>query len=426
MVATKPTLTVWPASTLPHSYAEEGTYGTSVTIIDAGGSTASATSTATIADAALSAAGTAITGTEGAVIPATTVASFTDANPNAPASDFTATITWGDGVSSPGIVTANPSGGFNVAGSHTYADEGNYALSVAIADKGGSMTTATSMATVADADVLAAQAATVVINPNTWLSTVTANFSDSDTSNVAGDFSATVNWGDGTKTIGTLTDVNGALTVSGSHTYATAGQFPVTVTLADDSPGIASATAQAMANVDQDTTKDPAPTLTITSHSVSVNPGSSISLPVSVSGFDPDDAVRVKISNIPSWLVITDNLDGHAFGTGSATLTEAEINSGLVATSTYHGSGFPIDTLTMTASNTTLGESATSATQTITVSDPPAGGQATPSDGLHAINPALLGQYMASSFVTAGDSHGGTLITDPPPNQQSILTLPHS
>ena len=144
-----------------------------------------------------------------------------------------------------------------------------------------------------------------------------------------------------------------------------------------------------------------------------------------MSGFDPDDAVRVTISNIAGWLVITDKLDGHAFGPGSATLTEAEVNSGLLATSTYHGSGFPIDTLTMTASNTTLGESATSATQTITVSDPPAGGQATPSDG-HAINLALLGQYMASSFVTAGDSHGGTLITDPPPNQQSILTLPHS
>jgi len=362
---------------------------------------------------------------EGAAI-AAPVATFTDANLNAPASDFTAIITWGDGATSTGTIAANGNGVFSVIGAHTYADEGSYALNVAIADKGGSMTTATSMATVADADVLTAQAATVVINPNSWLSTVTANFSDSDTSNVAGDFSATVNWWDGTKTIGTLTDVNGALTVSGSHTYATAGQFPVTVTLADNSPGIASATAHAMANVDQDTAKDPAPTLTITSHSVSVNPGSSISLPVSVSGFDPDDAVQVQISNIPSWLVITDDLDGHVFGRGSATLTEAEVNSGLLATSTYHGSGLPIDTLTMTASNTTLGESATSATQTITVSDPPAGGQATPSDGLHAISLALLGQYMASSFVTAGDSHGGTLITDPPPNQQSLLTLPHS
>ena len=33
------------------------------------------------------------------------------------------------------------------------------------------------------------------------------------------------------------------------------------------------------------------------------------------------------------------------------------------------------------------------------------------SDGLHAQNVALLGQYMASSFVMGSDGHGGTLIT---------------
>jgi hypothetical protein len=35
-------------------------------------------------------------------------------------------------------------------------------------------------------------------------------------------------------------------------------------------------------------------------------------------------------------------------------------------------------------------------------------------DGVHTANIALLGQYAASSFVTASDGHGGTLITDPP------------
>jgi hypothetical protein len=51
------------------------------------------------------------------------------------------------------------------------------------------------------------------------------------------------------------------------------------------------------------------------------------------------------------------------------------------------------------------------------------GGTLTVSDG--TANIALLGQYMASSFVTASDGHGGTLITDPPPSQQSPLTHPH-
>jgi hypothetical protein len=54
------------------------------------------------------------------------------------------------------------------------------------------------------------------------------------------------------------------------------------------------------------------------------------------------------------------------------------------------------------------------------------GGTLTVSDGLHAQSVALLGQYMASSFVMASDGHGGTMITDPPSNQQPLLTHPHA
>jgi Ca2+-binding RTX toxin-like protein len=39
---------------------------------------------------------------------------------------------------------------------------------------------------------------------------------------------------------------------------------------------------------------------------------------------------------------------------------------------------------------------------------------------------ALLGQFMASSFVTAGDAHGTPPITDQPSNQQPLLTQPHA
>ena len=54
------------------------------------------------------------------------------------------------------------------------------------------------------------------------------------------------------------------------------------------------------------------------------------------------------------------------------------------------------------------------------------GGTLTVGDGLHAQSIALLGQYMASSFVMASDGHGGTLITDPPPSQQTLLAHPHA
>jgi hypothetical protein len=49
------------------------------------------------------------------------------------------------------------------------------------------------------------------------------------------------------------------------------------------------------------------------------------------------------------------------------------------------------------------------------------------SDGTHTANVALLGQYMAASFATASDGHGGTLVTDPPVvASQTLLTQPHA
>ena len=55
------------------------------------------------------------------------------------------------------------------------------------------------------------------------------------------------------------------------------------------------------------------------------------------------------------------------------------------------------------------------------------GDTVTAADGAHAASLALLGQYMASSFVTAGDGHGGTPLADPASSQQQpLLTQPHA
>ena len=42
------------------------------------------------------------------------------------------------------------------------------------------------------------------------------------------------------------------------------------------------------------------------------------------------------------------------------------------------------------------------------------------------INGQLLGQFMASSFVTPGDGHSATPITDQPSSQPPLLTQPHA
>src|SRR5205085_2869142 len=76
------------------------------------------------------------------------VATFNDADPNANAKDYTAVINWGDGHTTNGAIAANGQGGFNVTGTNTYAQPGKFAVSVDVADFGGSVVSVANTATV--------------------------------------------------------------------------------------------------------------------------------------------------------------------------------------------------------------------------------------------------------------------------------------
>ena len=54
------------------------------------------------------------------------------------------------------------------------------------------------------------------------------------------------------------------------------------------------------------------------------------------------------------------------------------------------------------------------------------GGTLSVSDGVHNVSLALLGQYIASSFVTASDGHGGTLVSEQSSNPTISLAHPHA
>src|SRR5206468_1202539 len=72
-----------------------------------------------------------ITGVEGQPINNATVATFkTDGSE--PASAFSATINWGDGTTSTGTISGPSGGVFTVTGSHTYANTGQFTISVTI------------------------------------------------------------------------------------------------------------------------------------------------------------------------------------------------------------------------------------------------------------------------------------------------------
>src|SRR2546426_889233 len=161
---------------------------------DIGGSPTPTSLTASVADAALNASAKTVTPTEGAAFSGV-IASFTDDDPAGTATDYTASITWGDGHTSVGTVAATGSGGFDVSGTNTYAEEGSDSITVTIADHGASAT-ANSTANVADA-ALHASGISVSTTEGASFSGLVATFTDDDPGGVAGDYTATIFWGDG-------------------------------------------------------------------------------------------------------------------------------------------------------------------------------------------------------------------------------------
>jgi hypothetical protein len=216
------------------TYAEQGQYPVTIAIADRSGIIATIPTTATVADAPLSAAGVPVKAIRGEVFTGL-VATFTDANPGGQVSDFTATIAWGDGQTSAGTITADPllAGQFNVVGTVVYADAGSFPVTVSIADVGGATATAR---TTAEVTALPEAAGTSsVAQAGVPFSTVVATIVDDSLDAQPGDYTAAIDWGDGHTSPGLVTlDPEGAgrFRVLGSTAYAREGTYPVAVALA--------------------------------------------------------------------------------------------------------------------------------------------------------------------------------------------------
>jgi len=237
-----------------HTYADDGPYSMTVTLTDDAPGTATATAhpTANVGEAGLTLVTPNLSATEGQVFSGT-VATLTDPGTNDPASDFTVSIDWGDGVTNTGVTPTGPAGGpYTVSGTHTYADEGSFTVVIRAQEIDAANQTAVQpfTMTVAETDALTGHPATFSATQFTPFTATVATFTDTNTGNVPADFTATINWGDASTSDGTVTEPSpGNYSVSGSHTYATTGAKTVTVTLTDDAPGTASATAVSTANV---------------------------------------------------------------------------------------------------------------------------------------------------------------------------------
>src|SRR5262249_50039221 len=141
-------------------------------------------------------------GTEGVPFDSV-VASFIDLNPNASANDFSASIDWGDGGQSAGIVTANNQGGFDVTGTHVYAEDGDYHVFVSVSDSGGSGATVNITAHVGNARPIVHVAPTFGISGTH--TELLADFSDSG---LLDTHTAVIDWGDGSQSAGPIVETS--------------------------------------------------------------------------------------------------------------------------------------------------------------------------------------------------------------------------
>jgi hypothetical protein len=133
------------------------------------------------------------------------------------AASFAATVDWGDGTTSAGTVSGT-SGNFTVSGSHTYGDGGAFRVRVAVSEIAAGSTPTTTingLINVPDTDTLAATgAASFSTSEGNPTAVVLGTFSDSNASTPARDFVATIDWGNGTTSAGTITGSAGQFTVT--------------------------------------------------------------------------------------------------------------------------------------------------------------------------------------------------------------------
>src|SRR5262249_47693161 len=115
-----------------HEYLEGGRYTLAVSVSKLGGAPSAASTFVDVQDLPITAVPIGSSAQEGSSFSGH-VARFTDADPDPQfATNYSATVDWGDNTTTAGTIVINPAGGFFVDGTHAYAAFGNYPVSVKV------------------------------------------------------------------------------------------------------------------------------------------------------------------------------------------------------------------------------------------------------------------------------------------------------
>ncbi len=128
--------------------------------------------------------------------------------------------------------------GTGVTPSHVYADNraGGYTVTLKVTDTGGLTGTASTSANIDNvAPTVGAITAPIAPVQSGTPVTATADFTDPG---ILDTHTGIIDWGDGSSANAVVTEVNGSGSASGSHVYASAGVFAVTLTVTDKDGGV--------------------------------------------------------------------------------------------------------------------------------------------------------------------------------------------
>ncbi|MFO0970034.1 MAG: IPT/TIG domain-containing protein, partial [Gemmataceae bacterium] len=358
-----------------HTYTNAGTFTVSVKIANNNDQTIFVDSTANVSGD-IAAAAEPLESDEVAQLSDAVIASFTDTYTGAAPEDYTVSIDWGDGNSSSGSVVANESGGFDVVASHEYGEPAWFPITVTIDSVRDGHAVVLTQATIADATITGSAADDATADEDSATEFTLATFTDDNPDSVAGDFSASIDWGDGSDPDeGTITQQeDGSYVVTGTHTYAGPGDYEASVFTSDAGGSYANTT------------------LTITVDGIAPE----------ITGLEPDigstDGGRVVVITGSNLERVTDVY----FGATAASDFSLQGSDRLIAVAPAHSSG----TVHITVSNET-GTSATSSADEFVFEEPPV--NSVPSSQTTDEDTNLVFSSSAGNQVSVSDSDSSVI-----------------